>query len=115
MRRALPLVALAALIAASSGGAVARSDAAADEVLVEFARSAGARAIDNVQRRHHLLAIEQRRMSLTGVTVYRWRIADRRPVAKVVRELKREAAVASAQPNYRFSGEDRRPKSRDRH
>jgi len=103
MRRALSLLALAALIAASSGGVLARNDKMADEVLVEFANSVGVRTINNMQRRHRLHPIEQLRSRLAGVTLYRWRIAGRRPLANVVRELQREPAVAAAQPNYRFS------------
>jgi len=103
MRRALLLVALAVPLAASSGGAMARNDMVHGEVLVEFANSVSARTIDDLQRRHRLLSLERHRLRLAGTTLYRWRIADRRPVAQVVRELRREATVASAQPNYRFT------------
>ena len=102
MRRALLAVAVAVPFFASSGSALSRSDMVPDEVLVEFANSAGARTIGDVQRRHRLRAIEQVRLRLAGVTLYRWRIADRRPVAEVVRRLRQEAAVVLAQPNYLF-------------
>ncbi|MCK9913503.1 S8 family serine peptidase [Microbacteriaceae bacterium K1510] len=77
-----------------------------DEVVIEVARSATPQQIDALQRRHRLTRIEQRTMTLTGTTMFRWRIPDRRSVATVVRALEADRIVASAQPNYIFTLQD---------
>lgn len=107
---ALLLIAAAALVAAPSGGAQARRlDVRAherllpDEVLVEVANSLRAAEIRALQRRHRLAGGAALRLTLSGTTLLRWRIPDRRPVATVLRALAREAAVLSAQPNHRFT------------
>jgi subtilisin family serine protease len=74
-----------------------------DEVVIEVANSASARQIDALQRRFRLTRLERRVFLLTGTTLYRWRIPDRRSVASVVRALERDALVVSAQPNYLFA------------
>lgn len=103
MRQALFALIVAAPLAVSTEGALARNDMVSNEVLVAFANSAGPRTIGGVQRRHRLRPIEQIPLQLAGVTIYRWRIAGRRPVAEVVRGLRRETAVVLAQPNYRYA------------
>jgi hypothetical protein len=75
----------------------------ADEVLVEFAKSLSAQAIEKLQRRHRLTSLQSQKLQLTSTTIFRWRIADKRKVAVVVRELEDDAIVASAQPNYIFT------------
>lgn len=74
-----------------------------DEVLIEVANSASAAQIDALQRRFRLARIESHRFQLSGTTLFRWRIPDRRLVASVVRTLEGNALVAAAQPNYRFT------------
>ncbi|HLA20515.1 MAG TPA: S8 family serine peptidase [Pseudolabrys sp.] len=74
-----------------------------DEVVIEIANSVSPQTIDALQSRFRLARIEQRTFQLTGTTMYRWRIPDRRSVAAVVRALETDAAVASAQPNYLFT------------
>src|SRR5258707_504770 len=54
----------------------------------------------------HRSRIESRAFPLTGTTMYRWRIPDRRPVTDVVRELEADGTVKSAQPNYIFSAQE---------
>jgi subtilisin family serine protease len=73
-----------------------------DEVLLEVANTLSQARIDALQRRHRLTPVEQTRLQLSGTTLFRWRIPDRRSVASVVRALEREAAVISAQPDYLF-------------
>src|SRR4029077_6117237 len=51
-------------------------------------------------RRHQLTRIESQTFQLSGTTLYRWRIPDRRSVATVVRALEGARVVGSAQPNY---------------
>jgi hypothetical protein len=76
---------------------------AADEVLVEIAKSLKPKAMEAMQRRHGLTLVQSQKLRLTGTTVFLYRIADKRPIAAVVRELEADAAVASAQPNYIFT------------
>ena len=56
-----------------------------DEVVIEISSSVGAQQIDALQRRHQLTRIESQTFQLSGTTLYRWRIPDRRSVATVVR------------------------------
>jgi subtilisin family serine protease len=74
-----------------------------DEVVIEVANSVGPQAIDALQRRHRLTPIQSQSFQLSGTTMYRWRIPDRRSVAAVVRTLESDSVVASAQPNYLFT------------
>lgn len=73
------------------------------EVVIEVANSLSAAQIDALQRRHRLTRLAALRLHLSGTTLLRSRIRDRRPVAAVVRALAREAAVLSVQPNYLFT------------
>ncbi len=74
-----------------------------DEVVIEVSNSVSAQTIDELQRRHRLTRIESQTFQLSGTTLYRWRIPDRRSVAGVVRTLEADNVVASAQPNYLFT------------
>ncbi len=74
-----------------------------DEVVIEISSSVNAQQIDALQRRHQLTRIESQTFQLSGTTLYRWRIPDRRSVATVVRALEGDRVVASAQPNYLFT------------
>jgi subtilisin family serine protease len=74
-----------------------------DEVVIELSNSVGAQQVDALQRRFRLTRIESQRFQLSNTTLYRWRIADRRSVAAVVRSLEGDRLVASAQPNYLFA------------
>jgi subtilisin family serine protease len=74
-----------------------------DEVVIEIPNSATPQQIDALQRRHRLTRLESLTFQLTGTTLYRWRIPDRRSVASVVRALESDRLVASAQPNYLFT------------
>ena len=74
-----------------------------DEVLIEVPNSVTARQITALQRRFRLQRIESQRFTLSGITMFRWRIPDRRSVATVVRALEQDRVVATAQPNYAYS------------
>jgi hypothetical protein len=74
-----------------------------DEVVIEVSNTVSPQAIDALQRRFRLTRVESQTFQLTGTTLYRWRIPDRRSVATVVRSLEGDAIVASAQPNYLFT------------
>ena len=106
MQRTALLVIAAFALAASSGSAVAEKsehNPMPGEVLTAFGDTATRAQIDALQRRLRLTLIEQQSLQLTGTTLYCWRIPDRRAAATALRALKREAMVASAQPNYRFA------------
>jgi len=74
-----------------------------DEVVVEIANSVSAQQIEALQRRHRLTRLETQTFQLSGTTLMRWRIPDRRSVGSVVRALQAERVVTSVQPNYLFT------------
>ena len=74
-----------------------------DEVVIEVANSVSPQQINALQRRYRLTRIESQTFQLSGTTLFRWRIPDRRSVAAVVRVLEADRVVASAQPNYLFT------------
>ncbi|MBX6328493.1 MAG: S8 family serine peptidase [Pseudolabrys sp.] len=74
-----------------------------DEVVLELANTVSERQVEALQRRHRLARIESQRSTLSGTTLFRWRILDNRPVPAVVRALERDTMVVSAQPNYLFA------------
>ncbi|WP_319797075.1 S8 family serine peptidase [Nitrobacter sp.] len=57
-------------------------------------------------RRHRLVRIASQTVALTGSTVSLFRIAGRRPVEDVQRELRADAAIRSVQPNFRYVLQD---------
>ena len=77
-----------------------------DEVVIEIANSASTLQIDALRSRHRLVRMESQSFQLSGTTLFRWRIPDRRSVTAVVRELERDRLVASVQPNYLFVAQD---------
>jgi subtilisin family serine protease len=74
-----------------------------NEVVIEVVNSVSSQQIDALQRRHNLTRIESQTFQLSGTTLFRWWIPDRRSVAAVVRALEADRIVASAQPNYLFA------------
>lgn len=74
-----------------------------DEVVIELSNTVSPQQINALQQRHRLTRLESQPITLTGTTLYRWRIPDRRSVPAVVRALEADSVVASAQPNYLFT------------
>jgi hypothetical protein len=74
-----------------------------DEIVIELRNTMTPQQVQALQNRHRLTRLEQQVSQLSGTTMYRWRIPDRRSVPAVVRELEADNVVASAQPNYLFS------------
>jgi subtilisin family serine protease len=74
-----------------------------DEVVIELRNTATPQQIEALQSRFRLTRIESQPSRLSGTTMYRWRIPDRRSVPAVVRQLETDNLVASAQPNYQFT------------
>jgi subtilisin family serine protease len=81
-----------------------------DEVVIEVARSVSPQQIEALQLRHRLTRIESRTSALSGTTMFRWRIPDRRSVPAVIRALEADRVVATAQPNYLFTLQQDTPK-----
>jgi subtilisin family serine protease len=82
-----------------------------DEVVIEVANSVSAAQIDALQSRFRLARVESQTSQLSGTTLYRWRIPDRRSVPTVVRALEADRLVASAQPNYLFTLQQDEPRA----
>src|SRR5690242_10232174 len=74
-----------------------------NEVVIELTGNPSQQTVQALARRHGLIRMESQRFPLTGSTLYRWRIPDRRSVATVVRQLENDASVRSVQPNYVYS------------
>ena len=74
-----------------------------DEVVIEVPNTISPQAVTALERRHRLARIESQTFQLSGTTLFRWRIPDRRSVAAVVRALENDGAVMTAQPNYLFT------------
>jgi subtilisin family serine protease len=74
-----------------------------DEIVIELRNTVSPQQIQALQNRHRLTRLESQVSQLSGTTLYRWRIPDRRSVATVVRALEADNIVASAQPNYQFA------------
>ena len=74
-----------------------------DEVLVEVSNNISPETLSGIETRHRLTRLETQTLQLTGSTLTRWRIPDRRSVAAVVRQLEADSAVVSAQPNYLYT------------
>jgi hypothetical protein len=72
-----------------------------DEVVIEVGSLLSAQAADALARRHRLTRLESVPFQLTGTTLIRLRITDRRSVPTVIRGVETEQAVLAAQPNYR--------------
>ena len=71
-----------------------------DEVLTLLVSGVSEQTIAALGRRLRL----SRAASLTAdnITMFRWKILDRRPVPAVVRSLQAEPIVLAAQPNYTY-------------
>jgi subtilisin family serine protease len=80
-----------------------------DEVVIEVRNTISPQAIAALERRSRLTRIESQTFALSGTTMFRWRIPDRRSVAAVVRALEGDTAVASAQPNYLYTLQQQNP------
>ena len=74
-----------------------------DQMLVEVANGTSPQALGAFERRHRLTRLETQSLRLTGTTLIRWRIPDRRSVTTVLRQIEHDSIVAWAQPNYLFA------------
>jgi len=77
-----------------------------DEVLLQIASTVPTVAVDALARRMRLDRLES--FDADGVTMFRWRIPDRRSVPAIIRSLEGERVVVAAQPNYLYRLQDQR-------
>lgn len=84
-----------------------------DEVVIELRNTVSPQQIDALQNRYRLTRLESQVSQLSGTTMYRWRIPDRRSVGAVVRALEADNVVASAQPNYQYTLQQTAPGAGD--
>jgi subtilisin family serine protease len=75
-----------------------------DEVVLEFAGNIAPSRIAQLLARHRLVQLESQTFTVTGSTLVRARIADRRSVRAVLQRLAREATLRTGQPNYLYQG-----------
>lgn len=75
----------------------------ANEVIVEVDGQPTDAEVDALARRHRLNRIESQTFELTGTTMFRWRIPDRRSVDTVQRQLAADGSVRAAHKNFRFT------------
>lgn len=71
-----------------------------NEVVVEVAANVTSQTMTALARRHRLTQLEAINLQVTGTSIRRLRINDRRSVPAVVRALEAEGAVMTVQPNY---------------
>ena len=64
-------------------------------------------ALDALARRHRLTRLQSQRLDMTGTTFHRWQIADRGRSPTSIRALEADAGIRIAQPNYRFTLQQR--------
>jgi subtilisin family serine protease len=74
----------------------------AHELVAEIDGTLSDAQADELARRHRLTRIGSQNFPLVGATIGLFRIADRRPVETVSRELASDASVRSVQPNFRY-------------
>jgi subtilisin family serine protease len=77
-----------------------------DEVLIQMSSTVTDGTIDAIARRLRLNRVES--FTSSGVTMFRWKIPDRRSVPAVIRQLQAERIVLAAQPNYLYQVQDQR-------
>src|SRR5690606_29601307 len=73
-----------------------------NEVVIGVASTTPQAQVTSLLRRNRLTEVERQSLQLSGTTMMRLRIPDRRSVASVVRTIGADRIVVSAQPNYLF-------------
>ena len=74
-----------------------------DEVVLEIPNSVTPAQINALQQRFRLTRLESQSFTLTGTTIYRWRVPRGISVPRAVQAIEGDARVAAAQPNYLFT------------
>jgi hypothetical protein len=84
------------------------SRSVANELVAEIDGSLSDAQADELARRHGLARIGSQNFPLIGGTIGLFRVADRRPVETVSRELATDGVVRSVQPNFRYVLQDQK-------
>ena len=74
-----------------------------DEVVLEIPNTMSPAQLTALQQRFRLTRLESQAFSLTGTTLYRWRVPAGISVPRAVQAIEGDTRVASAQPNYLFT------------
>lgn len=74
-----------------------------DEVVIEVAGTPPPQSADALARRFRLTRIESLNLPAAGITIFRWRIPDRRSVPAVIRQLEADRFIRAVQPNYLYT------------
>ena len=74
-----------------------------DEVLLDVPANVSGPRLNSIAARFGLTRLEQRRSSLTGRTLHRWRINAGSGVADTIRTLAGAQQILGAQPNYLYA------------
>ena len=80
----------------------------ANEIVAEIDGSLTPAQADELARRHRLTRLQSQNFPLVGATIGLFRIADRRSVETVSRELAADAGVRTVQPNFRYLLQDQK-------
>jgi subtilisin family serine protease len=73
-----------------------------NEIVVGASPGVSPQQMAAIARRNGLAPADNGVLAASGLSLQRWRIADGRPVDQVIRSLRGETDVQTAQPNYRF-------------
>jgi len=85
----------------------------ANEIVAEIDVALSDAQADELARRHGLVRLESQNFPLIGGTIGLFRVTDRRPVETARGELATEAAVRSAQPNFRYVLQEQKQEQKD--
>jgi Subtilase family len=73
-----------------------------NEIVVGVPASVSPQQIAAIAQRNGLTPVDNRVLAASGLSLQRWRVAEGRPIADVIRGLQGEADIQTAQPNFRF-------------
>jgi subtilisin family serine protease len=80
----------------------------ANEIVAEIDGALSDAQADELARRHGLVRLQSQNFALIGGTIGLFRIADRRTMETVSRELAVDASIRSVQPNFRYVLQDQK-------
>jgi subtilisin family serine protease len=80
----------------------------ANEIVAEIDGALSDAQVDELARRHGLVRLQSQNFALIGGTIGLFRIADRRTMETVSRELAVDASIRSVQPNFRYVLQDQK-------
>jgi len=73
-----------------------------NEIVVGVPAGVSPQQMAAIARRNGLSPTNTATLEASGLSLQRWRVADGRPVGEVIRALRGETDIQTAQPNYRF-------------